>query len=100
MTSAKFSVFLTPSPLVTVTNQLILFRLSAFWEPPPPPTSDVMYGSPLMVTGIRTGAAQLRCSGTREEEKERSFVDWDSHLGEKANRKIEVSSSLASITVL
>ena len=30
-TSAKFSDFLTPPPLVTVTNQLILFLLSAFW---------------------------------------------------------------------
>ena len=32
MTSATFCDFLTPSPLVTVTNQLILFLLSAFWE--------------------------------------------------------------------
>ena len=27
---------LTPSPLVTVTNQQIVFLLSAFWGPPPP----------------------------------------------------------------
>ena len=33
MTSAKFSNFLTPSHLVTVTNQLILFHLSAFRGP-------------------------------------------------------------------
>ena len=39
MTSANFSDFLTPSPgpLVTVTNQLILFLLSAFWGTPPHP---------------------------------------------------------------
>ena len=42
--SAKLSYFLTPSPRVTVTNQLILFLSSAFWGPPP--TADVAYGSP------------------------------------------------------
>ena len=36
MTSARFSNFFTPSPLVTVTNKLILFLSSAFWGPPPP----------------------------------------------------------------
>ena len=47
ITSAKFSDFFTPSPLVTVTNQQILFLLSAFWGPPSPsPTPDVIYGSP------------------------------------------------------
>ena len=51
--SAKFWDFLTPPPLlVTVTNQPILFLLSAFGRPPhplrtsPPPTADVIYGSP------------------------------------------------------
>ena len=34
MTSANFSDFFYPP--VTVTNQLILFLLSAFWGPPPP----------------------------------------------------------------
>ena len=48
MTSAKFSDFLTPSPLVNVTNQLILFLSSAHWGPHlPPPPADVIYGSPL-----------------------------------------------------
>ena len=32
----KFFGFLTPSPLVTVTNQLILSLLSAFWGPSSP----------------------------------------------------------------
>ena len=36
MTSAKFSYFFIPIPLVTVTNQMILFLLSAFWGPPSP----------------------------------------------------------------
>ena len=36
MRSAKFSDFLTPSPPVTVTNQLILFLSSPLWGPPPP----------------------------------------------------------------
>ena len=31
--------FFTPSPLATVTNQLILFLSSAFWGPPPLRTS-------------------------------------------------------------
>ena len=44
MTSAKISDFF--DPLVTVKNQLIVFLLSAFWGPPPPPTADVIYGSP------------------------------------------------------
>ena len=35
MTSANFSDFWTPSPLVTVSNQLILFLL-LFWDPLPP----------------------------------------------------------------
>ena len=52
MTSAKFSDFfyltITKCSLVTFTNQLILFLLSAFWGPPsPPPTADVIYVSPL-----------------------------------------------------
>ena len=34
MTSAKFSDFLTPSPIVTVTNQLMVFLSSAFLRPP------------------------------------------------------------------
>ena len=46
MTSARFSDILTPSPLVTVTNQLVLFLSSAFWGPPPPSTADVIYGRP------------------------------------------------------
>ena len=33
-----FSDFLTPSPLVTVTNQLIVFLSSAIWGHPLPPT--------------------------------------------------------------
>ena len=40
MTSEKFPDFFTPP--VTVTKQLILFLLSAFWGP----TADVIYGSP------------------------------------------------------
>ena len=44
MTSTKIS---DPLPPVTVTNQLILFLSSAFWAPLPPPTADVIYGSPL-----------------------------------------------------
>ena len=36
MTSAKVSDFFTQFPLVTVTNQLILFLSSAFWGPPSP----------------------------------------------------------------
>ena len=36
MTSAKLSDIFTPPPFVTVTNQLILFLLSAFWGPPSP----------------------------------------------------------------
>ena len=36
MTSANVSDFLTPSPLTTVTNQLILFLSSAFWGSPYP----------------------------------------------------------------
>ena len=36
MTSARFSDFSTPPPLVTVTNLLILFRSSAFWGHPSP----------------------------------------------------------------
>ena len=35
MTFATFSDFLTPSPLVTYRNQVILFLWSAFWGPPP-----------------------------------------------------------------
>ena len=45
MTSAKFSYFLNPP--VSVKNELILFLLSAFRGPPPPPIADVIYGSPL-----------------------------------------------------
>ena len=45
MTSAIFSDFLIPSPLVTVTNQLIVFLSSAFWGPPLP--ADVIYRRPL-----------------------------------------------------
>ena len=37
MTSAKFSDFLTPSPIVTVTNQLMVFLSSAFWRTHAPP---------------------------------------------------------------
>ena len=37
MTSAKFSDFLTPSPIVTVTNQLMVFLSSAFLRTPPHP---------------------------------------------------------------
>ena len=50
MTSAIFSDFFIPSPppILTVTNQLILLYSSAFWGPPPQPTSDVIYGSPLV----------------------------------------------------
>ena len=44
MTSVKFRIFYPP---VTVTNQLILFPLSAFWGPPPPSNADVIYGGPL-----------------------------------------------------
>ena len=40
----KMFAFFDPLPLVTATNQLILFLLSAFWGPPP--TADVIYGSP------------------------------------------------------
>ena len=47
MTSAKFTEFLTPSPLVDVANQLILFLLSAP-SPAPPHTADVIFGSPLI----------------------------------------------------
>ena len=56
MTSAKFSDFLTPlAPPVTVTNQPILFLSSAYWGPHlPPPTADVIYGSPLK---LQSGAA-------------------------------------------
>ena len=44
----KIFGFMDPSPLVTVTNQLILFLSSAFWGPNSlPPTADVIYGSPL-----------------------------------------------------
>ena len=50
MTSAKLSGFLTPSPLVTVTNQLILFLLSANWDPPP--IADVIYGSPISALSL------------------------------------------------
>ena len=49
MTSPNFSDFLTPSPgspLVTVTNQLIVFLSSAFWGPPTP-SAYVINGSPL-----------------------------------------------------
>ena len=46
MMSTKSSGFL-PLPLVTVTNQLMLFLLSVFGDPLPPPTADVIYGSPL-----------------------------------------------------
>ena len=34
MTSSKFSDILTPSPPVTVTNQLFLFLSPSFWGPP------------------------------------------------------------------
>ena len=37
VTSAKFSDFLTTSPLLTVTNQLIVFLSSAIWGHPPSP---------------------------------------------------------------
>ena len=43
----KIVGFFYPFPLVTVTNQQILFLLSAFWGPPAPPPADVIYGSPL-----------------------------------------------------
>ena len=41
--------FFDPLPLVTVTNQLILFLLTAFWGSLPPHTADIIlvYGSPL-----------------------------------------------------
>ena len=32
----KISNFLTPSPIITYRNPLILFLSSTFWEPPPP----------------------------------------------------------------
>ena len=46
MTSAKFSVFLIPSP-VTVPNQLILFLSSAFWGPLPHPMQTSYMEAPL-----------------------------------------------------
>ena len=46
--------FLDPLPLVTYRNHLILLLLSAFWGPLPPPTADVIYGSPLRQTGRQT----------------------------------------------
>ena len=46
MTFAQFWDLLTPSPLVTYRNQLTLFLSSAFWGPPPPPSADIIYGSP------------------------------------------------------
>ena len=55
MTSAKFSDFLTFSPLVTYRNQLILSLSSAFGGPPP--TADVIYGSPLSANELRYAAA-------------------------------------------
>ena len=42
----NFRIFLTLSPLVTLTNQLILFLLSAFWWPPPPHPLRTSYISP------------------------------------------------------
>ena len=45
---STFINLLTPSPLVTVTNQLILFSSSAFWGPPSPHPlrTSYVYGSP------------------------------------------------------
>ena len=60
MTSANFSDFLTPSPLVTVTNQLHF----VFWGGPP--TADVIYGSPL---APRASRAQSPASTIEELER-------------------------------
>ena len=44
--------FVDPTP-VKYRNQLILFLLTVFWGPPsPPPTADVIYGSPLIIIDI------------------------------------------------
>ena len=51
--------FLTPSSLVTVANQLILSLLSTFWDPLPPPTADVINGSPLVASAV-AAAPQAR----------------------------------------
>ena len=47
--SAKFSDLCTPSPLVTYIIHATLILSLLFWGPPPPPTVDVIYGSPLSI---------------------------------------------------
>ena len=48
MTSAKFSDFLTPSPLVRIfTQPPLLNSLTSFAFPGPPLSVDLIYGSPL-----------------------------------------------------
>ena len=59
MASAKLSEFFT-SPPVAYKNQLILFLLSAFWEPPPPWSGDVICGSPLTVSYCWTVTVLLK----------------------------------------
>ena len=72
------AIFFTPSPLVTVTNQLILFLLSAFWGPPSPPTSDVIYGSPQHYGGL--SSTPLIDSFGRQIPEERVVQKWRSDL--------------------
>ena len=52
MTSANFSAFWTPSPLVAFRNQMILFLLSAFWGPPPPTQCRRRIYKPLSTTAV------------------------------------------------
>ena len=49
MTSRKFTDFVYPLPLVTITNQLIVFLSSAFWGPAPPLSAEIIDGSPLLL---------------------------------------------------
>ena len=62
MTSATFSDFLTPFPLVTVTNQLILFLPSAFWGTPPTHCGRHTYGSPPTPTEVQSNPLFTRGS--------------------------------------
>ena len=96
----KIFLFFLPPP-VTVTNQLIVFRSSAFWGPHlPPPTADVIYGSPLRVKrrgdgagleggGRRAGWMVLGCQtpmgmGSADEEDDASEESTATHARAQA----------------
>ena len=73
--STNFVSFVCFFLLVTVTNQLILFLSSAFWGPSlPPPTADVIYGSPPAVI-IASSPELNEVMGEPVFTKTRGFID-------------------------